>query len=391
MKVAFFMISVLEQGGGMEKYFIESSVALRQRGLDCDIVTMGNDITVRLNKLLTLFYFKKNNTTLSQVIKESSESIRVKLGSVRYFKRSNINELKLKLNEYDVIYSKNEIIEAFLLKICIGYKNLPPIIFGCHTPIYYPIATSFRAKLHNLLYGSFIYKYLTDGVKIFHVINSSAEARLIALFPQKSIVKIYNPFDFNLFLKRDVFPYGHLFDQTKVNILWVGSLTEAKGVDDLAKIINAINKIGYEGKIVWNICGDGPEKSKILSLKKWGNVNYFGYVESKYMLGIYKQNSLFVSTSHWEGFPYNLLEAQGAGLPVFAYNISGCNDIVDNKRSGILMGDVNQFEDEIINFAKGLYKFHGISDFIVKKFNSESIYKQLMDLFTDVYESQPLT
>jgi glycosyltransferase involved in cell wall biosynthesis len=145
-----------------------------------------------------------------------------------------------------------------------------------------------------------------------------------------------------------------------------------------------INKSGYAEKIIWNICGDGPEKDKILSLKTWQNVHYLGYVESKYMPEIYKQSSLFISTSHWEGFPYNLLEAQGASLPVLAYNISGCNDIIDDQINGILVENVSQFKNEVVNFVDGKYQFCDIREYISKKFNQALIYEQLLDLISSV-------
>jgi len=384
MKIAFFTNSILEGGGGLAKYFIDTSANLIKffPQLDISIITLNEDFVSKLNILLSIYYFK--DLIKGKVIKEKTEDITNKLGKVKYIKCSSLNSLKEELKKYDVIYSKNEILEAFTLKYLIGYKNLPPIIFGCHTPIYYPIAKSFHAKLHNFLYNSFVYRYLTNGVKKFHVINSGDETRLGKLFPKKLIVKIYYPFDFDHYLKEGIFQYNHKFDKDKINILWTGRLVEQKGVDDLVKIVNTVNESGYIKKIIWNICGDGAEKDKILDLIKWQNVNYLDYVENKYMPSIYKQNSLFISTSHWEGFPYNLLEAQSAGLPVLAYNVSGCNDIIDNKVNGILVEDINQFKNEILNFIDGKYKFCGINKYIVKKFNQDLIYKQLINLFRSV-------
>lgn len=384
IKIAFYMTSTLEFGGGLEKYMIDTAYNLSLlSNIEADVITMDQNYTKRIANLLQFYYIKKTDN--KNLFNEITSSIISKLGKAKYIKCKSFVELKKVLSKYDVIYSKNEILEAFILKYLSGYRNLPPVIFGCHTPIYYPIAKSFHSKIHNFLYNGFVYKYLTDGVKKFHVINSGDETQLGRLFPKKQIVKIYNPFDFDNFLQNArKFRYIFCWDKSKFNIIWVGRLTEQKGINDLVDIINLINKSEYRKKIIWNICGDGPEKDKILDLKKWQNVNCLGYVDNKYMPSIYKQNSLFISTSHWEGFPYNLLEAQGAGLPVLAYNISGCNDMIDNKVNGILVEDIDQFKSEIINTIDGRYIFPDINKYISQKFNSDAIYRQLINLFISV-------
>ena len=272
--------------------------------------------------------------------------------------------------------------EAFILKFLIGYKNLPPVIFGCHTPAYYPVVKSIQSKLHNILYGGVVYKFLASGVNIFHVINSFDEKFYKKLFQSKKVVKIYNPFDSEQFLRSaDANKYGFKRDKAKHNIIWAGRLTEQKGVDDLVMIVNRINSTPAADKIVWNICGDGGEKYKIVDLLKWKNVNYFGYVENIYMASLYKENDLLISTSKWEGFPYNLLEAQSCGLPVIAYDICGCNDMVESGVNGYLVTNAEQYGTEILNCVSGKYVFSGIKQYIMKKFNSNSIYSELASMF----------
>lgn len=388
MKIVFYMATILEHGGGLEKYFIETVKKLSEfPNIGVDVVTMDDNFSYKVVNLLSFYYFKKINR--KSLYKESIDTIKQKLGEATYHKCKSLKELKEKLNEYDIIYSKNELLEALIFKFIIKYKNVPPIIFGCHTPVYYPVADSIQSKLHNFLYNGFVYKYLAKGVRKFHVLNSEDASCLGKLFPKRSIIKIYNPFDYNEFIqKAEKYKYNFSLDKSKLNIIWAGKLIEQKGIDDLIKIINMINKSEYKNKIIWNICGDGTEKEKILNLKKWQNVNYFGHVENNYMASIYKENDLFISTSHWEGFPYNLLEAQSAGLPVLAYNISGCNDIIDNKVNGILVEDINQFKNEIINIIEGKYKFCDINKYIVKKFDQNLIYKQLIDLYKSVVEEK---
>jgi glycosyltransferase involved in cell wall biosynthesis len=71
-------------------------------------------------------------------------------------------------------------------------------------------------------------------------------------------------------------------------------------------------------------------------------------------------------------------------LPVLAYNISGCNDIIDDQINGILVENVSQFKNEVVNFVDGKYQFCDIREYISKKFNQALIYEQLLDLISSV-------
>lgn len=386
MKIALYTTSILEFGGGLEKYFIETANNL-SRFDDCqvDVVTLDDKFTAKLAKLLSFYYFKK--ITKAYLYKENLKIIKKNLGEAKYFKCKNFKGLKKKLNEYDVIYSKNEILEASIFKFFLKYKNLPPIIFGVHTPHFYPKTVNLPSKIHNLIYGSKIYNFLTSGAAAFHVINSSDEEKLKKQLGKKFVKKIYNPFDFNQFEKNaDNHKFNFMLEGSKFNIIWLGRLSEQKGVADLVKIINELNpKLG--DKVVWNIVGDGAEKNKIIKLKEeWQNVNYFGHIEHKYIPNLIARNNLFILTSKWEGFPYTLIEAQTMNLPVISYDIPGPRDIIKNKVNGFLVENRQDFEKMIIDFVEGKAKLE-IKDFksyLSKKFNPRLIYNDLLKLFKDV-------
>lgn len=385
MKISFFSISILEGGGGLAKYFIDTSVNLKKLlpGVEISIITLDEELIKKIRIFLSIYYLK--DFTKVKLIKEKTEDIANALGEVKYVKCSSFKNLLNNLKKQNVIYSKNEILEAFIFKCLMGYENLPPIIFGCHTPIYYPITKSIHSKLHNFFYNSFVYKFLASGVRKFHVINTFDGKQLKKLFPKKEIIKIYNPFDFDEFVQNsEKYKYEFNWNKTKFNILWTGRLVEQKGISDLIKIIDEINKTGHKNKIIWNIVGDGLENKRILDLKEgWDNVNYFGYIENKYIASICKENDLFISTSKWEGFPYNLLEAQSFGLPVVTFNISGCNDIVENKNNGFVVNDLEQFKDRVLFFVNGNSLNTNIAKFIEDKFSKNSIDQKLIGMFKE--------
>lgn len=384
MKIAFFNYLALEYGGGTARFFIDVSHGLKKRypDLDITIISFNENISKKIIHLYSLYFTK----TLDDNLKEDTAIIKNQLGKVNYYKASSLRDISEKLKESDLLYSKNDIFEAFILKYLIGYKKLPKTIFGFHTPVYYPFRTSIYSVFHNILYNSLIYKHLIKDVKILHVLNSYGKNLLKNKFKNKKVYKIYNPFEFDEFRKESrLNTFKFKFDNKKINILWVGRLTEQKGVKDLIILINEINNMKYKDLIVWNIIGDGELKNNIVELKnKWKNINYFGYVEHKYTASIFSKNDLMISTSKWESFPYNLIEAQAFGLPAIAYKIHGCDEIIEDGVNGYLVSTINSFKKKIIDYIENsIFKKQEIRIYIEKKFNSGLLYYSLYKMFTD--------
>jgi len=387
MKIAYYATTILETGGGLEKYLIESAKNMSSlfKNVDADVITMDNHFTDRIVKMLEFFYLRE--ISKKQIRKENLEDIKKKLGAASYYKMDTLDNLREKLNSYDIIYSKNEILEAFILKFLIGYDKLPPVIFGCHTPLCYPLATSLQSKLHNFLYGSFVYKYLASGVKIFHVTNTFDELYVQKLFPDKKISKIYNPLHVDELAKLSKqYRYLSNWNKSKVNILWVGRLTEQKGIPELLWIITELNTRGYKDKIIFNIVGDGDAKlrKEILKFKdKWNNVNYFSYIQYKYLPSFYRNNDLFISTSRWESFGLVLIEAQAFGVPIISFDIYGPRDIVQNNKTGFLVEDRSDYVKKIIKIIdkQSVFQKTYIIRSIQGRFEEKVIYKELKALF----------
>lgn len=391
MKVAFYTTTILEHGGGLEKYLIETANGLSAlTDFQVDIFTMDDEFTEKIARYLSFYYFKKVNK--EELYKEKLEAISHKLGNAKYIKCKNFKDLKRKLNEYDIVYSKNELLEAFILKFFIGYKKMPPVVFGCHTPIFYPVANSLHAKIHNFLYNGFIYKWLASGVKAFHVANNSDKELLEKTFPYKKVFRIYNPFNvlqFEQNLRQHSYDFN--WDRSKYNVLWIARLTEQKGVSSLIDIVNLINKTPYKDKIVFNIFGSGPLGDSVSVLKKgWDNVNWFGHVEYRYLPSIYTNNDIFISTSKWESLPFNILEAQACGIPAIAFDIPGPQDIITNGKTGFLVDSEQEFCDKVLAAAEGEEKFekNSITKSIERIFNPKDIYLEISEMFRFIVEKK---
>ena len=125
-------------------------------------------------------------------------------------------------------------------------------------------------------------------------------------------------------------------------IISVGRLTYQKGFDmlcDVAKVVLKDNK-GWK----WLILGDGEDKDKLRSkIKEYGLENKLilkGNVSN--VEEYYKNSSLYVMTSRFEGLPMTLLEAKTYKLPIVSFNcLTDPSEIVKNNINGYLINPEN--------------------------------------------------
>lgn len=384
-KIALFMLSLLTQGGGAEKYFINLAKNLSEKGIETNVITMNERFFSKFARLLHIFALGNFFGRIDTIGRESEEEVLQQLDKARWIKTSYKNLGKV-LRNYDIIYAKNELIDLVLLKSK-GYKKLPPIIVGVHTPIFYPETKSFISKIHNFLYLSFFYKWLFKGVKCIHVSNKFTKNIIKDTFNIESQL-VYYPFSTKAITdlaKENA--SGINFNTDKKNIVFTGRLGEQKGIDILINIIGRISEdTNLRDKVRVNIFGSGDKEyeSEIRSLaKKFPFVKYFGHVENKFIPDILARQDLMIAPSKWETLPYSILEAQAMGLPVIAFDIPGPNDIIEKGKTGFLVKTEEEFFDKIKDASEGKVNFNrgAIIRNIENKFDSEKVYDELVGMF----------
>ena len=121
----------------------------------------------------------------------------------------------------------------------------------------------------------------------------------------------------------------------RFQILTVGGLVKAKGVDTIIKAFNYITLKNISLKII----GEGSERKNLsllinkLKLKK--KVHLVGWINNTEKF--YLESDLFVHASHQEGFPNSIVEAINYNLPVIATNCKGgTKEILLNGKGGDL-------------------------------------------------------
>lgn len=145
---------------------------------------------------------------------------------------------------------------------------------------------------------------------------------------RERIAQIYNPID-----KQD----GCVSTERKHQILSVGRLVRQKGIDKLMQVAEVVLKNNPDWQ--WLLLGEGEKRQELehfivehglrgrLILK--GNVsNVDSYL---------RHASILVSTSEYEGFGMNILEAKRMGVPSVSFSIIGPEELIQDGIDGYLV------------------------------------------------------
>ncbi len=137
-------------------------------------------------------------------------------------------------------------------------------------------------------------------------------------------------------------------------VLAVGRMTAQKGFDNLIK---SWAKIDQESKHNWTLRIVGPPGSAKPELEQL--IKEFKLEQSVELVPAslqieseYKQASMYVMSSRYEGFGLTLIEAMGQGLPVIAFNCPmGPSEIIADKYGRLLPpDDIEEMATSIASF-----------------------------------------
>lgn len=180
------------------------------------------------------------------------------------------------------------------------------------------------------------------------------------IYPKARIIATPTTMDHKIYIKKGYnsvyIPHLSTFPAVRNNssqriALSVGRLTADKRQLDLLKIWKNF-KVVDENNWKLIIVGQGELENELIKFIKLNQLN-----DSVKLISptsdveeIYKQASLFLFSSKYEGFGMVLLEAMSFGLPCISYDIpSGPKDIVKNGQNGFLIAnnDCTEFVKKI--------------------------------------------
>lgn len=276
----------------------------------------------------------------------------------------------------DVVHlnsSKISILGSWALK---NIKPRPLIVYTAHGWVFNEPMNCLKKKLYTWLER-------TTGRTKDKIICISKLDRNIAKekleIPEQKLTTIYHGLDllrYNFFEKHEAREklWSELPESIKPldnNTILLGSIGNLYATKDFSTLIRAVNHLlidhNLEVKVI--IIGEGPERARLET--EIGELNAVAFrageenTDNRIILAgrlanaanYIKAFDYYVCSSVKEGFPYTLLEAMAAQVPIITTGVGGIPDLIADNRNGLLTqpGDARQIAKKVLELAKNQY------------------------------------
>ncbi|WP_051217462.1 glycosyltransferase [Paenibacillus assamensis] len=232
-----------------------------------------------------------------------------------------------------------------------GYELLPKIKQSHDIPVV--------ALVHNYVpedpwdYARISAEYERYIDKIIVITNSLKKIMTTTLHVDaKKVSTIENGVDEQMFKPRpkDVSVLESLgINDGDVVISYIGRLREEKDPFKFVRIMKKFNEINSRNsEVIFLIIGDGElfgKTRKMIEAQSISNVKLLGARDDiPHLLSI---TDIVASTSIREGLPIIGLEAMASGICVVATNVTGWNDLIEDKCDGFLINGEKEFAEQL--------------------------------------------
>lgn len=126
-------------------------------------------------------------------------------------------------------------------------------------------------------------------------------------------------------------------------IAFVGRLSHEKGADRFIDIARQIPDVEF------SIYGDGPEKPRLVESAPT-NVIFHGHQSD--MDAVWRNITVLVISSRYEGLPMAALEAMARGIVVISLDVGRLPDLIQDGQNGFLAHDIPALTDKINNWLE---------------------------------------
>lgn len=247
-----------------------------------------------------------------------------------------------RIHDYDIVHTQYH--PGILAGNYVNFIKKIPHVFTYHgfAPVNIWINPFQKIKMVDHRIGTYL--ALRLGVNNIIPVSHYLENELIKFYkiPKEKIHVIYNGVDterFNPKIEGKEIRKKYGIDKSPL-VLFVGRLALYKGAHFLIRAIPHILKKVPDTKFL--ITGaarfDNIEMSKlILNSKIRNSLIFTGFVSDEDIPKIYSACDVFCYPSLWEGFGLTPAEAQACGKPVVAFNHCAIPEVVEDKKTGILV------------------------------------------------------
>lgn len=172
-------------------------------------------------------------------------------------------------------------------------------------------------------------------------------------------------------------------------IFWIGAIANLYETKDIPNLIEALKNINEKYTAI--IIGYGHEL-KTRSLIEKQNLSNRVFLAGGHLVAdrFLKAFDLFVLPSTKEGFPYVILEAMAAGLPIVATSVGAIPEMIENEKSGLLAPPKNS--DALRAAIESVLKNENLRAFLGKnaeiefkqKFSKEKMISEVRNLYNQL-------
>lgn len=328
--ISFFLLSL--NFGGIEANTIRLANSFCKSGYKVDLVVghSGGDYQKRVDNGINIVNLKKKSL------------IKMALPLLRYLRK----------NKPKVIITGGEganILLGIMKKLMPSQKVIISIRTNLSTE--YRESNNRKKKLLFPFFSKVLYKNVDKIVTVSKGVANDASEFLG--YPLEKFNVIYNPIvdEGLLELMNEEVEHEWLDNDNYKVLLSVGRLVKQKDLVTLIKGFKLAKQKDNSLKLI--IIGEGPEKSKLVSMVKEYNLEkdivFQGFVQNPYPF--MKKADIFILSSQWEGFGNVLVEALATGVPIISTDCpSGPSEILDHGKYGkmIQVGDYNHLSEEIV-------------------------------------------
>jgi len=330
MKKVLFIITQAEIGGA-QKHVIDSSLELQKTGeFECEVASEPNENFAKI--------LKENGVEFSP-IKRLQRSINPFSDLFAFFEIYNL----IKSRKPDIVHlhsSKAGVLGALTGKTA-GVKK---IVFTAHGWVF-----NERLPLWKKLFyvcASKCAAFFQDAIICVSEYDKKAALKY-KIAPAKKLFVVHNGIDVEKLAFLDRNPAREALQKTTHYSLLtthfligtIANLYKNKAIDILIETAILIQDSARDKNFAFIVIGEGKERENLESrIKNQGLEEKFFLVGSvaeawKYL----KAFDVFVLPSLKEGFPYAILEAMAAGLPIVVSKVGGIPEMIKKGKNGLLI------------------------------------------------------
>jgi glycosyltransferase involved in cell wall biosynthesis len=347
-----------------------------------------------------LFEYKNNNNIFLYSLRTTK--IKTKIKHKNYYLSNSKNKYSLndllKLKKF-IKNNKINILHCHQIKSQFFGYLLKILFFSDINLVFHEHGQILLEKPRNITDRFFLnfLKISKNQVNKFIAISNITGEKLIskAKIEKNKMVVLPNFVDLDKFNKKNI-KWNIKKEREKLGINkddfvvgFAGRLVERKGWREFVKAAKILSK--KNKKIKFLIAGDGVDRERLISEinknKLQENIIYLGYFSD--MVKFYSLLDCFAMPSHFEAMGLTEIEAQAIGVPVIASDIPGLNEIIIDKKNGLLLKPKNAkdlaekiniiYRDEKSRNKIILRGLSGVEKYSLDKyvFNLNRVYKKI--------------